>query len=368
MRRQKFHRKLTRRDFLKLSAISMGALSLRPWTKLYSLPDFPQAERLGRICVGMSELKARPDFESNTLGPVYEDTILPWIREVVGPRIWYNNQRWVETPEGYIYCAEIQPVENHPQNPVDALPELGEQRGMWVEVTVPYVDAVNYSTGLNSAWWRQREEHGLPLRFYYKQVVWVDDLKTEADGSIWYRINEERYGNTDKFWSPAEAFRPITPEEISPITPEITDKRIEVDVSERVQMLSCYEGNSEVYFCRVSSGISGNDHGTPLASAPGFQIWRKLLSLHMGGSTAAASWDVPAVAWTSLFQGDGVAIHSTYWHNNFGHQMSHGCVNVSPEDAKWIFRWTQPAVTLATGDNNVTVTGDASTRVIVFES
>ncbi|MBT6320946.1 MAG: L,D-transpeptidase, partial [Anaerolineae bacterium] len=66
-----------------------------------------------------------------------------------------------------------------------------------------------------------------------------------------------------------------------------------------------------------------------------------------------------------LFHGDGVAIHSTYWHNNYGEPMSHGCINASPDDAKWIFRWSMPAVSFETGD--LTLQGEGGTRVIVNE-
>jgi len=363
--RKILHRKLSRRDFLKLTAASLGSLSLSPWTQLFQLADFPQTERLGRVCVGTTELKAGPSYDSETLGTIYEDMVFSWIKEAVGIWPWRNNQRWVETPEGYIWSPFLQPVKNHPQTPVNSLPQLGDQTGMWVEVTVPYVDAIIDNPPVRSAWWRFRESNGQPFRFYYSQILWIDQMKTEVDGSIWYRINE-RYGNPgDAFWCPAQAFRPITPEEISPINPEVTDKRIEVNIGWGVQTLSCYEGNSEVYFCRISSGQEGGS--TPLSPypSPGFQIWRKLFSLHMGGNTASGSWDVPAVGWTSLFVGEGVAIHSTYWHNNFGEPMSHGCVNVSPEDAKWIFRWTQPVAPLETGD--ITIVGEGSTRVIVDE-
>jgi lipoprotein-anchoring transpeptidase ErfK/SrfK len=40
----------------------------------------------------------------------------------------------------------------------------------------------------------------------------------------------------------------------------------------------------------------------------------------------------------------GTAIHGTYWHNDFGRPRSHGCVNVPNEIAKWVYRWTTPAV------------------------
>ena len=61
-------------------------------------------------------------------------------------------------------------------------------------------------------------------------------------------------------------------------------------------------------------------------------------------------WDLFGVGWTSFFASGGVAIHSTFWHNNYGVTQSHGCVNVRPEDAKWIFRWTTPLVTYSEGE------------------
>lgn len=358
--------KFTRRSFLKLATLGLGGLGINPFRRIFSLPDFPQSERLGRVCEGKIDVKARPDFDSETVGVLYEDAVLPWIKEVVGNWPWRNNQRWVETPEGYIWAPYLQPVEVKPAIPVNNLQEMEDGLGMWVETSIPYVDAILENGPPRSAWWRFRLENGMPYRFYYSQILFVDQIRTDEDGLSWYRINE-RFGNPgDIFWARAEAFQPITEEEISPIRPEIEDKRVVVDVNWNVQSLSCYEGNTEVYFCRISSGKS--EGATPLSAylSPGFMIWRKLFSIHMGGNTAAGSWDVPAVGWTSLFHGDGVAIHSTYWHNNFGEPMSHGCVNVSPGDSKWIFRWVNPPVSFSSGDK--TIVGDGSTRVVVQES
>ena len=112
---------------------------------------------------------------------------------------------------------------------------------------------------------------------------------------------------------------------------KLVDKRIEVNIAR--QTLSCFEGRNEVYFCRISSGALWHAWGnavdawaTPLGKFP---IWRKLISLHMSGGSSGGGWDLPAIAWTSLFAENGVAIHSTFWHNNFGEPMSHGCVNAS---------------------------------------
>lgn len=361
----KYLNSLNRRDFLRVSAASLGSLALKPWKGLFELPDFPQGDQLGRVCDGRIDIKIQPDFDSQTVGVLFEDAVVPWNREVLGRWPWRNNQRWVETPDGYIWCPYLQPVKNEPATPVAALPQLGAQVGLWAEVCVPYVDAIIANGPPRSAWWKFRQENGQPFRFYYSQVLWIDDMQVRDDGSVMYRVNE-RYGNPgDIFWCDARAFRPLTEEELSPISPGVEDKRIMADIAWDKQTLSCYEGETEVFFCRISSGKA--EGATPLTPAytPGFMIWRKLFSLHMGGSTAAGSWDVPAVGWTSLFHGDGVAVHSTYWHNNYGEPMSHGCLNARPKDAKWIFRWANPATPFNEGD--ITISGDGGTRVIVNE-
>jgi lipoprotein-anchoring transpeptidase ErfK/SrfK len=102
---------------------------------------------------------------------------------------------------------------------------------------------------------------------------------------------------------------------------------------------------------------------TPLGTRP---IWRKLFSVHMTGGSTGGGYDLTGVSWTTLFEGNGVAIHSTFWHNNFGEAMSQGCVNCRPEDAKWIFRWTQPVVSYDPGD--VTVSWPGGTQVEVIGS
>jgi hypothetical protein len=51
-----------------------------------------------------------------------------------------------------------------------------------------------------------------------------------------------------------------------------------------------------------------------------------------------------------LISGTGGAIHSIFWHNDFGTPRSHGCDNVRPVNTKWIFRWTNPVVLSDPGD------------------
>jgi L,D-transpeptidase catalytic domain len=287
------------------------------------------------------------------------------------------NQRWVKTPEGYIYSDAVQPVKNLPNAPLMALPT--GKTGFWAEVTVPYVDMILEGPPA-SPHTKYLVENGQPIRMYYSQVVWIDQIAQGDGGVILYRFNENggrpegmtggSYG--DLLWGEASAFRALTPEDVAPIHPDVDPltKKIVVDRTENYQMLSCFEGNEEVYFCRVSTGQKRDVYGnevtefeTPLGE---HVTWRKALSIHMSGGTGTG-YDTPAVSWTALFSGDGYAVHAAFWHNKFGVPRSHGCVNCAPEDAKWIFRWAYPENSLDNGD--IVVQGmDNSTHVIVTET
>ncbi|HPP64447.1 MAG TPA: L,D-transpeptidase [Anaerolineales bacterium] len=357
--------RLSRRDVLKLAALGAGALALRPLTKL-DLPEFSQAEWLGRVTVGKVDVYTRPDANSQIVSALYEDQVVPWLREFVGFMPGRINQRWVETPYGFVWGGQVQPVANEPNTPVASLPTTSLGQGMWVEVTVPYVDLTLDNPPARAPWLQYQLSINLPPRFYYSQIVWADQIRVDADGQVWYRLNE-KYGSGDIFWGQAEAFRPLTADEVSPISPNVdpAEKRIVVKTWE--QTLSCFEGKTEVYFSRISSGALYNASGnrvdaweTPVGEYP---IWRKAISLPLSGGSASAGWSLPAVGWVSLFVGTGVAIHSTYWHNNYGEPSSRGCVNARPEDAKWIFRWSQPQVRMDPGDVTVEWPGGTKVRV-----
>lgn len=364
--------RISRHEFLKLGALAAGGLAFVRWDARMLQPEFPVGERLGRVAVGMVERKLRPDPDSQTLGVLYEDAVVPWLRELPGakPAYIFNNQRWVETPDGYIYGPYLQPVWNRPNAPITDLPPSSRGPGMWAEVTIPYADAVlDKAAPSSNSWVEARIDEGLPLRLIYGQTFWVDQIRQTESGAVLYRVNPNYYGGVDMLWARAEAFRPISNDELEPIHPEVEDKRIVVDVTH--QTLACYEHNDEVYFCRVSTGAKYDMYGnvvdkwaTPVGN---HRVTRKYVSLQMSGGTTGAGYDLPGIAWTSIFATGGVAIHSTFWHNNFGDPVSHGCVNCLPEDAKWVFRWVAPEVVYDPGMLDVTETGDASTRVQVVE-
>ena len=369
---------INRREFLKVSAASISGLALaglgRPFDLpgASALPDFPEGDRLGRACHGTLDIYAQPSVNSQKISFLYEDGVAAWLREVVGDStpLYFSNQRWVETPDGYVYGAYFQPVKNLPNQPLESLPQSGLGPGFWSEVSVPYVDAVPENDPSENSWVKVKMDKGLPVRLYYSQIFWIDRIRQNDAGQVFYRVNPNYYGGVDMLWAAGEAFRPLTADEVTPIHPEAENKRIEVDVNN--QILSCFEGDEEVYFCRVSTGAKVNMYGevvdswsTPLGD---HIVTRKYLSLQMSGGSTGAGYDLPGIGWTSIFATGGVAIHSTFWHNNYGDPMSHGCVNVSPEDAKWIFRWNTPAVSLDPGMVDITVTRKASTPIKVIEA
>lgn len=352
---------ITRREFLGNATLGLVSMAFFPDKILSVNAQIPQTEKLGRVTAGMVEVKARPDYESNTVAKVYQDNVVSWQQEVIGRMPYRRNQRWVQTPQGYIWAASLQPVKNLPNTPLTSLPESGS--GFWAEVSVPYVDLILDNPPARSPWMKEAQNP----RLFYTQVFWIDQIRQDEQGGIWYRVNE-RYGYGDLFWAKAEAFRPLSQDEIAPIHPEADEKRVVVNIER--QTISCFEGKNEVYFALVSTGMRSDINGnrtekweTPLGIRP---IWRKLLSVHMSGGTTGGGYDLPGVSWTSLFEGSGVAIHSTFWHNNFGEEMSHGCVNAAPDDAKWIFRWTNPIVGYDPGD--VTVGMPGGTVVEVMDS
>ncbi|MBU2610038.1 MAG: L,D-transpeptidase, partial [Chloroflexi bacterium] len=356
---------LSRRDFLKLAGLGLGTLAFNPFRRVLPLAEFPVSERLGRVTEPVI-VRAEPKISASPITTLYEDTIVEWHREVAVSRREYMdlahiNQRWVETSEGFVYSGFLQPCRNLPNPPLTNMPE--GQTGFWAEVTVPYVDLAIDNPAPVSHWARNAKH----LRLYYSQVLWIDQMKTsEVTGNMLYRVNE-KYGNPgDLFWALGSAFRPLTEDEIAPIHPEVdpNEKRVVINITN--QTLSCQESQREVYFCRVSTGAKYDAYGnavdawaTPVGT---MQVSSKLISTRMGSSTGAG-YEQPGVSWVAYFATGGVAIHSAFWHNLFGEPRSHGCVNCTPEDAKWIFRWLLPVVSL-TQDRVEVQWPNPSTQVI----
>lgn len=141
------------------------------------------------------------------------------------------------------------------------------------------------------------------------------------------------------------------------------EKRIEVNLSN--QHLYAYEGDNLVYDFPVSTG---KWYPTPTGT---FHIWIKLRYTSMVGGNKAwgTYYNLPNVPYTMYFYSDsipktrGFGLHGTYWHNNFGHPMSHGCVNVKTEDVEKLYYWADPPTKNSTtyADNN-----NPGTKIVIY--
>ncbi|MBI4990669.1 L,D-transpeptidase [Candidatus Gottesmanbacteria bacterium] len=136
------------------------------------------------------------------------------------------------------------------------------------------------------------------------------------------------------------------------------NKHIYIDLS--TQQLSAYEGNNMVFSFPISSG---KWYPTPTGD---FRIWIKLRYTRMAGGNPAIGtyYNLPNVPFTMFFYSStvpksrGFGLHGAYWHNNFGHPMSHGCVNISIQNAEKLYNWADPPtggnVTYASDENQGT--------------
>ena len=112
-----------------------------------------------------------------------------------------------------------------------------------------------------------------------------------------------------------------------PVAPPTGSKWIDIDLSS--QWLTAYAGNTAVFSTSVSTGLPR----TPTPTGR-YSIRYKVASTTMSGP----GYYLTGVPWVMSFYGS-YTIHGTYWHNNFGHPMSHGCVNMRTSEAQWLYNW-----------------------------
>jgi len=140
-------------------------------------------------------------------------------------------------------------------------------------------------------------------------------------------------------------------------------KQIKVDLS--TQHLYAYQGDKLLMDFPVSTG---KWHKTPTGT---FNIWVKLRYTRMTGGdpNLGTFYDLPNVPYTMFFYNDdvsksqGFSIHGAYWHNNFGHPMSHGCVNMRIVDAQQVFAWADPQTT---GWNRQATEDNPGTQIVIY--
>lgn len=343
---------ISRRDFLKYYSATLAAGLFLPNT-ITSIGATPLEN--GRVATDQVSVYAQPDDTSRILRQQYRDEVFTIYEDVISEKGPGYNPLWHRVWGGYIHSARIQKVETRFIRPLSTVPDTG----LLTEITVPYTQAYRYTK--TYGW--------VPIyRLYYGSTHWIIGVEEGPDGQPWYRIRDELLAaRHENYHAPAEHMRYIQPDEYAPLSTHVPleDKLIEVDLS--TQVLTAFEGSKEVLRTKISSGlpsISVNNKNTDTDTPRGeFSVFRKTPSKHMGGGYFTDDLDayiLPGVPWASFFVENGVAFHGTWWHNNFGTTMSHGCINMRTEEALWIYRWTMPIC-----EPNIVETNGRGTHVIV---
>lgn len=119
-----------------------------------------------------------------------------------------------------------------------------------------------------------------------------------------------------------------------------------IDVNLTKQTLMLYEGTEPVYATLMSSGEAGlEDPATTTATKRGvFRVHTKHVTATMSSREIGEEFELNEVPYVMYFDKEGYALHGAYWHDSFGTPKSHGCINLSPEDARRVFHWAEPRV------------------------
>lgn len=311
-----------------------------------------QGGLVGRVAYESVGVFDAPKFNAAHLSDAFRDALLPieyQLTPLTGPAY---NPRWYKISNGYVHSALIQLVQDETNRPLASLPESG----LVCRVTVPFTQPYNFS---QQAGWKAE-----PLfKLYFDSNHWVTDIVEGPDGAPWYQITEPWEGV--RYYAAAAHLRAVPAEDFAPISPELPAGEKHIEISIAAQQLTAYESGQVVLRVPISSGVrNSSGSGLPTQTPTGtFYIYSKLPSKYMGDSRLTDNLGdrfLTGVPWTCFFIEGGYAIHGAYWHNNFGAPMSKGCINVRPDHARWLYRWTTPAA--AVSEQEVTGHG---TRVVV---
>ncbi len=153
---------------------------------------------------------------------------------------------------------------------------------------------------------------------------------------LWWRVGEGEWVEADSINEVHIVEPPLGVLSEYRIQTTGNDQWFDVNVGE--QVLVAYRGQQAQYATLISSGRGSP---TPLGNYP---VWAKVASMDMANQDYEDKpYMVQGVPWVLLFQGHN-ALHGAYWHNRFGNRKSHGCVNLAPLDARWVFEWAGPTM------------------------
>ncbi|HEY3236946.1 MAG TPA: L,D-transpeptidase [Polyangiaceae bacterium] len=171
----------------------------------------------------------------------------------------------------------------------------------------------------------------------YRAAVKLTGKQNFFNGRLYYETVDE------KWLSDFDASR-IDPAKKMPGWGAAGEKWIDVNITK--QTMTLYDGTKPVYATLVSTGEAGlEDSQHTTATKRGiFRIHTKHVTATMSSQELGEEFELRDVPYVQYFDRQGYALHGAYWHDRFGMPKSHGCINLSPEDARRVFYFTEPAL------------------------
>ena len=319
---------LSRRDFLKLSGYGLMGM-IFPAVSLPQLKQNDFSNLQGRVIDRTVWSYDAPDLKSARRKLYWHDLVLQISNTAISEDESSRNRVWYELEEGgYLYSGSIQPVRT-----ILNQPQQISLKGALGEVSVPFTDAhIGPDFGTEVVY-----------RLYYETVHWVKASRTSpVDGKVWYTLLDDK--KNQDYCVPAEHIRLIPDSELVPLSQHIPDQEKRVEVRLNDQVVLAYESGTLVFATLASTG-GRRQSGKYTTPSGDFITFHKRPTRHMAaGDIAASGFDLPGVPWVLYITKSGISFHGTYWHNDFGRPRSHGCINLTPQAAKWLYRWTLPIV------------------------
>jgi hypothetical protein len=301
--------------------------------------DWPESTRSLETRVAAKVYKG-PKKKGGRIGKVAKGQLLAWKR-VVETRD--RCRGWIEIePRGWVCAKDVRPSAEAPA--ATAVPRKVKPGAapLGLDLTVTPPPSWPFAWALEPQKWRRRdqgkkrraprptevraaadEDAAVVRTIEPRQVVAV--LEEQGD---WVRVGEGE-------WIAREHLR-VVRQVARPDGVGDGERWIDVDLED--QVLVAYDGDTPVYATLISSG---RRNGTPTGI---YRIRSKAAQITMRDSDDEASrWQRNDVPFALRFR-DRYALHGAYWHDRFGNQESVGCVNLTPDDARWVYAWAAPAI------------------------
>ena len=321
---------LSRRDFLKLAGYGFLGLSLPNIPLTFNQNYYSNLQ--GRVVEKSLWMYDEPSFQAKRIDMFWKDLVIPLTGATISEDENAHNRVWYEVDgRGYVYSGDVQPVSTLLNTPVSEVP----RSGLLGEISVPFSDAHVETDTLSD----------VAYRLYYETVHWITKVITSENGQVWYRLLDDKWNLY--YFIPAQHMRIFSNDELAPLSPDVPEVEKWIEVKLEKQLVLAYEGTRLVFAARAATGNKTISRRWTTPTGQFITSFKRPTRHMANGDIASSGFDLPGVPWVLYITQSGISFHGTYWHNDFGRPRSHGCINLTPQASKWLYRWTSPPVELS---------------------